>query len=82
MAYCIRVEQALLDLATLASLGNVIILPMKVVVRSSSLLFFLVSILLDLPVYRRNLRIGNGHVGVTPRQATRPIFCTSPTEEV
>jgi hypothetical protein len=34
---------------------------MKVVVRSSSLLFFLAGILLGLPVHRRSRRVGNGN---------------------
>jgi len=38
---------------------------MKVVVRSSSLLFFLVSIFLGLPVHRRNRRAGRVRAAVT-----------------
>jgi hypothetical protein len=37
---------------------------MKVVGRSSSLFFFLVCILLGLPVHRRDRRVGNGHAAV------------------
>jgi len=40
---------------------------MKVVVRSSSLLFFLVSILLGLPIHRRNRRIGIEQTAVADR---------------
>jgi hypothetical protein len=52
---------------------------MTVVVRSSSLLFFLVSILLELPVHRRNRRDGDGQAAVAGKPVYDPDRERSPT---